>query len=140
MVTRSTEQKAMLKEIDRHVGGVIRNRRRALGMTQTDLASKAMVTFQQLQKQERGTNRVSASAMYVFAKALNVPPSAFFEGLPSTVDAGREADGLGLEQLWSIEGALQALQAYQRMSPRLRKKTIAMLQALADDGDPPIQT
>lgn len=67
--------------IDIHVGIRIRTRRRELGLSQEKLADAIGVTSQQTQKQERGANRVSASALYKIAKTLKVEPGYFFEGL-----------------------------------------------------------
>ena len=68
-------------EIDSQVGARIRMRRRMLGFSQELLATQMGVTFQQLQKYERGTNRVSASRLYAAATALCVPVSFFFDGM-----------------------------------------------------------
>ena len=67
--------------IDVHVGKQMRLFRTLKGMSQERLASELGVTFQQIQKYERGTNRVSASMLYRAAQALQVPVSGFFEGL-----------------------------------------------------------
>ncbi|HWA88906.1 MAG TPA: helix-turn-helix transcriptional regulator [Rhizomicrobium sp.] len=72
--------------IDRHVGAVIRARRQALGMSQTTLASHLGVTFQQVQKYERGANRAGASVLYEIASALSIPVTALFEGLHQSDD------------------------------------------------------
>lgn len=70
------------KPTDKYVGTQIRVRRLMLGMTQTGLGNAVGVTFQQIQKYEKGTNRVSASRMQQFAKVLDVPVTFFFEGAP----------------------------------------------------------
>ena len=67
--------------IDVHVGARIRTRRHELGISQEKLAAAIGVTFQQTQRQERGSNRVSASALYKIAVTLRVEPGYFFEGL-----------------------------------------------------------
>ena len=67
--------------VDEAVGEAIRNRRALLGMSQEKLADKIGRTFQQIQKYERGTNRVAASTLYYIGLALDVPVSFFFEGL-----------------------------------------------------------
>lgn len=67
--------------IDVHVGAAIRVFRRRLNMSQTAAAEALGVSFQQLQKYEKGTNRVSASKLYELAQKLGVPIEAFFEGL-----------------------------------------------------------
>lgn len=70
-----------LHEVDVHVGGRIRQRRLLLGMTQTTLGAAVGLTFQQVQKYERGYNRVSSSRLYEFAKVLGVSVSYFFDDM-----------------------------------------------------------
>jgi transcriptional regulator with XRE-family HTH domain len=67
--------------IDVHVGARIRDRRRELRLSQSDLAKALGLTFQQVQKYERGRNRVSASKLWYIAKALDVAVQWFFEEL-----------------------------------------------------------
>lgn len=68
--------------IDVHVGARLRELRRERGISQTALALAVGVTFQQIQKYEKGANRVSASMLYAIARCLTAPLTAFFEGLP----------------------------------------------------------
>lgn len=75
--------------VDVVVGGHIRNRRIKLGMTQKQVAEAADVTFQQLQKYEKGVNRVAASKLFEIAKHLRVPIGYFFQGIE---DNGTEFD------------------------------------------------
>jgi transcriptional regulator with XRE-family HTH domain len=69
--------------VDKHVGSRVRMRRIMLGMTQQKLGEALGLTFQQIQKYEKGTNRVGASRIQQIAEVLNVPVSFFFEGGPS---------------------------------------------------------
>ncbi len=66
--------------IDTHVGARVRIRRKFLGLTQSDLAAALGLTFQQVQKYERGSNRISASKLFETAKTLKAPVAYFFEG------------------------------------------------------------
>jgi transcriptional regulator with XRE-family HTH domain len=75
--------------VDAHVGIRMRQRRTLLGMSQTRLGDAVGLTFQQVQKYERGANRVGSSRLFEFAKALDVPVSYFFDEMPSNVLAGR---------------------------------------------------
>jgi transcriptional regulator with XRE-family HTH domain len=82
--------------VDVHVGQFIRMRRLMLGLTQTCLAEQVdpgggHISFQQLQKYEMGTSRVSASMLYLIAQALHCSPDMFFEGLPDTATAQEDA-------------------------------------------------
>ncbi len=69
--------------VDAYVGHRIRVRRKMLGISQSELGDALGVAFQQLQKYERGVNRISASKLHSIARLLNVPVSYFFDGLPA---------------------------------------------------------
>lgn len=79
MTTPWTRDK--LKRIDQEIGHRIRARRNEIGVTQEDLAFSCGVTFQQIQKYEKGSNRVSGSRLVQISNALHVPPSFFVTGL-----------------------------------------------------------
>jgi transcriptional regulator with XRE-family HTH domain len=74
--------------VDRHIGLRIRSRRLALGKSQEWLGDRIGLTFQQVQKYEKGTNRVGGSRMVQIASALQTDPSVFFEGSPPNEAAG----------------------------------------------------
>jgi DNA-binding transcriptional regulator YiaG len=80
---RSTAMSRVRTDVDAFVGGRIKQRRKALAMSQSALGEALGVTFQQIQKYERGHNRVGAGALYKMADALDVPISYFFDGLPA---------------------------------------------------------
>src|ERR1700752_2595536 len=75
--------------IDKHVGSRVRMRRMMLGMSQEKLGDALGLTFQQVQKYEKGTNRIGASRLQQISHILQVPVSFFFEGAPSVQPAGR---------------------------------------------------
>ena len=81
----STSDEKSANPIDVHVGDRIRRRRKALGVSQEHLAEQLGLTFQQVQKYERGANRVSASKLYQVACALQASIPYFFEGLPDPI-------------------------------------------------------
>ena len=68
--------------VDRHVAQRIRAKREALGITQVALGEKLGLTFQQVQKYEKGANRITAGRLYSLSEIFDVEPSYFFEGLP----------------------------------------------------------
>src|SRR5690349_17511182 len=74
--------------VDVHVGARLRLRRNILGLTQTELAYRVGLTFQAVQKYERGENRISASRLHQFAQVIGVSVSFFFEGLPGELFSG----------------------------------------------------
>src|SRR5579863_7523643 len=69
--------------IDKHVGARLRMRRVLVGMSQEKLGDALNITFQQIQKYEKGANRIGASRLQELARILQVPPSFFFDGAPS---------------------------------------------------------
>jgi transcriptional regulator with XRE-family HTH domain len=77
----------MYHKTDVHIGGRIRERRIALGMSQAALAAGLGITFQQVQKYESGANRVGGSRLWDISQALNVPVSYFFDGLDEAAQA-----------------------------------------------------
>jgi transcriptional regulator with XRE-family HTH domain len=100
--------------IDLHVGARIRARRKMLGVSQEALAHAIGVTFQQVQKYERGANRTSASMLVRIARALHTPAAWFFDGLPDQAAPGEDLDradaarrmvhtpqGLELARVWT---------------------------------------
>ena len=74
-------------ELDTNIGARLRMRRLMLGMSQEALGEKLSLTFQQIQKHEKGTNRVSASRLYELAQALDVPVQYFFDGISAEDEA-----------------------------------------------------
>ena len=76
--------------IDAYVGGRVRMRRLTLGMSQEALAKQLGLTFQQVQKYEKGTNRISASRLQALSQILDVPVHFFFEGVPRYAGKGKE--------------------------------------------------
>src|SRR5579872_6709905 len=77
-----TRQKSP-RPIDRHVGNRLCIRRKLMGLSQTALAETVGITFQQIQKYERGANRISAGMLYCLGQSLDVPPAYFFEHMPA---------------------------------------------------------
>ncbi len=77
--------------VDVHVGGQVRALRIAKGMSQTDLANRLVLSFQQVQKYESGANRISASKLFKLSQILSVEPARFFEGLSRRKAAAPES-------------------------------------------------
>jgi transcriptional regulator with XRE-family HTH domain len=122
--------------IDVHVGSRIRLRRNMLGFSQERLGESLGITFQQIQKYEKGTNRVGASRLQAIASILNTPVSFFFEGAPEEDDAaaGRlaeEGTPFVTDFLNSSEG-IQLNRAFVKISdPKVRRKVLELVKALA---------
>ncbi len=126
--------------IDIHVGARVRLRRNLLGLTLQTLAKAVGVAYQQLQKYERGVNRVGASRLFNLGRALDVPVSFFFEDLSPAAAGGvkRRARGLSKAPAASLEPdtlskreTVELIRAYYRVTdPRVRKRVLDLLQAL----------
>ena len=126
--------------IDVHVGNRVRMRRMLIGMSQEKLADKLGLTFQQVQKYEKGTNRISASRLYQIATHLGVPVQFFFEDMPvkdapQPQAAGlREApaDGNIMSFLGSADG-LRLNRYFARIEDaEVRRQIVNLVRALAE--------
>ena len=131
------ENKKKPNPIDIHVGSRIRLRRTMLGMSQEKLGESLGITFQQIQKYEKGTNRVGASRLQAIASILEVPVSYFFEDAPGgAAVSGMEEDNSTtyvVDFLSSTEG-LRLNRAFARISdPKVRARIIDLVRTLADE-------
>ena len=79
-------------EVDAFVGSQLKSLRKSAGYSQTELANKVGVTFQQIQKYERGTNRIGASRLWGFCKVFDVSPDKFFEGVEDYLENAPSAE------------------------------------------------
>ena len=124
--------------VDLHVGARIRMRRKVLGVSQEKLAEELCLTFQQVQKYERGANRVSASKLYEIARALSSPVSYFFEGLsdpatsPKAADEDR-ADASMHTFLMTPEGLELAAVFPKIKRSRVRRRLLDLVRSMIDE-------
>lgn len=124
--------------VDLHVGRRLRIRRKQRGVSQGTLADHVGLTFQQMQKYERASNRISASKLYEIARALDAPVAYFFEGLPGTDPNGPEArpSATLFDQLMAVDGGPEIAEAFHRIqSPSIRRALTAMVREMAEVGD-----
>lgn len=124
--------------VDIHVGKQIRTQRSLLGMSQQKLAESIGLTFQQVQKYERGTNRVSAGRLYQFSKLLNVPVSYFFdqygEAKPSYGFSDNEQAAFGEEDLMQKKETLELVRVYYSVQDEQKRKSILkFIKSMAED-------
>ena len=121
--------------IDVAVGARVRTRRRWLGMSQTHLADALGLTFQQIQKYERGANRISASKLYEAARLLQSPVAYFFDGLDETAQNGVD-DGFAqrMTQFVATPEGLELVGLFPRLNDRrLRRRVVDLVKAMVDD-------
>jgi transcriptional regulator with XRE-family HTH domain len=134
--------------IDRHVGSRVRMRRVILGMSQEKLGEALGLTFQQIQKYEKGANRIGASRLQQISRTLDVPPAFFFEGAPSfetASSAGPEilavAEDPGssyVADFLSTSEGLHLNMAFARIAdPKIRRRIVDLVLALAGEEPRP---
>jgi transcriptional regulator with XRE-family HTH domain len=151
MVGRNYEEtKKMTKKapnpIDKHVGSRVRMRRMMLGMSQEKLGDALALTFQQVQKYEKGTNRIGASRLQQISHILQVPVAFFFEGAPHLADGSMIADNLDsapsptyVSDFLATSDGLSLTKAFMRIpDPKLRRRIVDLVQQIAgEDTDSP---
>ena len=127
--------------VDVHVGSRIRMRRTLLGFSQEKLGDALALTFQQVQKYERGANRVGSSRLYEISRILDVPVSFFFDEMPNEVSAAGAVSsteiGVAAQQdPLAKRETLELVRAYYRITdPRVRKRIFELMKAIAADND-----
>jgi len=130
----STGRRDRPHEVDVHVGQRLRMRRTLLGLSQGELARSVGLTFQQIQKYERGVNRIGASRLAEFAIALDVPTGWFFEelpGLPTKPKRGSRAESSAIRELGGRE-TLDVVRLFNKVKDRrVRERVMALLRAVA---------
>lgn len=119
--------------VDRHVGNRVRLQRRTLGMSQSVLGEKVGVTFQQVQKYERGANRISASKLYEISQVLEAPISYFFDGLPAPNSAGGGPLQHAVEILLASADGAEIATAFPRIrSDSVRRVLVKLIRSLGE--------
>jgi transcriptional regulator with XRE-family HTH domain len=124
--------------IDKHVGARVRMRRMMLSMSQEKLGDALGLTFQQVQKYEKGTNRIGASRLQQISDILKVPVSFFFEGAPSA--PGQQPSGLGeapspayVSDFLATSDGLALTKAFVQIKDgKLRRRIVDLVEAMAD--------
>lgn len=120
--------------VDVYVGSRVRLQRLIKQMSQDKLGAALGVTFQQVQKYERGANRVSASRLWGMAEILNVPIEFFFEGLKDKAGAPGFADGEETPMVYDFINSTDGVQlasAYSRITdPKIRRQILQLVRTL----------
>lgn len=138
-----SEREGRPSPIDVHVGSRIRLRRTLLGMSQERLGEALGLTFQQVQKYERGVNRVGASRLFDLSRVLDVPISFFFDDMPDSVTSAfgmhsarrpaglTEAQESVTDDTMNRRETLELVRAYYRISdPSLRKRVFDLIKSM----------
>ena len=124
---------------DKHVGARVRMRRMMLGMSQEKLGDSLGLTFQQVQKYEKGANRIGASRLQQIAHILQVPVSFFFEGAPNA--PGHQPDGLSeapspayVSDFLATSDGLALTKAFMQIKDaKLRRRIVDLVEQIATD-------
>ncbi len=132
---KTEKQSVAYGPVDMHVGKRVRIRRRLLDMSQADLGDAIGLTFQQVQKYERGANRISASVLFRLSEVLDVPISFFFDDMPDALvktsqsDVASAAPDLGA---FGSPDARELVHAYAKIDdPKIRRSMFDLAKSLA---------
>jgi transcriptional regulator with XRE-family HTH domain len=133
-----TMAKKLPNPIDKHVGSRLRMRRKMLGMSQEKLGEALKITFQQVQKYEKGTNRISASRLQHISHILQVPVPFFFEGAPHQPGQPRGAGGPAspayVSEFLSSTDGLALVKAFTKIKEaKLRRRVVQLVEEIAGD-------
>jgi len=130
-----------LNPIDKHVGSRVRMRRRTPDMRQTDLGNALGLTFQQVQKYEKGSTRIGASRLRHISQILQVPVPFFFEGAPASLGwpaAEESADAPSpsfVSDFLATSDGLELVRAFTRIEDaRLRRAIVRVVEQIAPDA------
>ena len=124
----STEQP---HPVEQHVGAQVRLRRRMLGVSQERLADQLGLTFQQVQKYERGHNRISASKLFQIAEALQTDISHFFRGIASAGDTKTKPQRDAFSDFLASPEGLELVQLWGDVPQKARRKLMGLVRVLA---------
>lgn len=120
--------------IDRRIGQRVRARRLEIGMSQESLAERLGITFQQVQKYEKGVNRIAASRLYDLGAALNMPIARFFEGLGAGEVRAKSRSAAAEGVLSTLEGAQLAALFVKIKNAKTRQRVLKLVRALVEAG------
>lgn len=124
--------------IDVHVGGRLRMRRIEIDMSQQVLGEQIGLTFQQIQKYEKGTNRIGASRLQQIAQILEIPVSYFFEGAPGAHEEGEQTVSGGFLEFLGTRDGQRLIESFSKISDaQLRRSIVDLVQRMASMHTPP---
>lgn len=117
--------------IDLHIGSRIKFRRVMLGMTQEQLGDALGTSFQQVQKYEKGINRIGASRLHSVANCLDVPITFFFEGQPAELEVGLDQSASQLAEMMKSKDCIELAMAYLAIQDKdVQKKILALVRSV----------
>ena len=125
--------KKVSKPVDVYVGARVRARRLELGISQEKLANAIGLTFQQVQKYEKGSNRISSSRLVQLANALEAPPTFFFDGAPGQMKTTNKSDAMEhVSAFISSREGLALIKAFLKIPGPLRRSVVDLVDKIAN--------
>ncbi|HEX2552085.1 MAG TPA: helix-turn-helix transcriptional regulator [Microvirga sp.] len=116
--------------VDQHVGSRVRLRRTSIGMSQEKLGEALGITFQQVQKYEKGSNRIGASRLHHIASVLGVDVEFFFQGIPKS-EAEKDSTRISVAEFHSLAESDRLVQTFARLPDDARRKVVDLVELLA---------
>ena len=133
MSAAAKQSRAQANAVDTHVGQRIRDKRNERGMSQTEVANALGVTFQQVQKYERGTNRVGASRLFDLSRILSAPVQYFFEGLKNQPTPIEEENDNVIH--FMKRDTVELVEAYYKVeNPQVRRQILSTIRSISFGG------
>ncbi|MDR1365527.1 MAG: helix-turn-helix transcriptional regulator [Holosporales bacterium] len=125
------------KDVNKHIGNQLRLRRQLMGLSQEKLAEKLGITFQQVQKYEKGVNKISAARLLTISEILNTNMGYFFEGFDNSSDCSEysleEDSAIYDEDVFSKKETLDLLRAYYMIgNVQIRKHVLDLIRAIPE--------
>jgi transcriptional regulator with XRE-family HTH domain len=136
MRTSRSINKARSADLDKIIGSLVRSRRVAQGMSQSALGDKLGVTFQQIQKYEKGVNRISGATLYRCAEILDVPVTYFFQHLPKTGNNGSSESNVEALAFLSTRDGVRLMAALNRLPQPVMRKMTRHIRSIAEALSP----
>lgn len=125
--------KKAIKQVDAHVGGLVRERRKAIGMSQEKLGNAIGLTFQQVQKYEKGTNRIGSSRLMQIANALGVEPMFFFVDAPTATRVLRNKNPMqDVAEFVASKDGIALMKAFGRLPKGVQRSVVKLVAKIAE--------
>ncbi len=134
-LNRAVKRPGTPNPIDIYVGTRVRLRRALLGLSQEKLGEALGLTFQQVQKYERGANRIGASRLFDISRVLNAPITYFFDEMDGAAEDGvsHDSDNTAMPNLLTKRETLELVRAYYKIAnPAIRKRLFELARSLSD--------
>lgn len=127
--------KKVIKEVDAHVGELVRERRKEIGMSQEKLGDAIGLTFQQVQKYEKGTNRISSSRLMQIANTLGVEPTYFFVGAPTATrfTAANQKTMQYVADFVASKDGNTLMKAFARLPKDVQRSVVTLVEKIAEN-------